>query len=101
MQVRIYQQPKTAMQSGRARTNKWVLEFEPHDRRELEPLMGWTASRDTRGQVRLWFDDKDEAVSYAQRNGYMYTVEQPHSRKIKPKAYADNFRVDRLGNWTH
>ena len=27
--ARIFQKPKNAMQSGRARTDRWILEFEP------------------------------------------------------------------------
>ena len=27
--ARIYQEPKNAMQSGRARTSRWVLEYAP------------------------------------------------------------------------
>ena len=73
MQVRIYQPPKTAMQSGRANTRRWVVEFEPESGRRIEPLMGWTSSRDTKGQVRLWFDSKDEALAYVEKHGYMYT----------------------------
>ena len=101
MQVRIFQPPKTAMQSGRARTDRWVLEFEPEAAREIDPLMGWTSSRDTPQQVRLWFDTREEAIAYAQRNGYMYSLEQPRQRDLQPKAYADNFSYRRLGRWTH
>ena len=100
-QVRIYRQAKTAMQSGRGNTRRWVAEFEPESRRELEPLMGWTSSQDTRGQVRLYFDSEAEAVAFAQRNGFMYTQETPHERRVRPKAYADNFRYDRVLRWTH
>lgn len=100
-QVRIYRQAKTAMQSGRANTDRWVLQFEPESRREVEPLMGWTSSADTRTQVRLYFDSQDEAVAYARKHGFMYTLETPRERRIQPKAYADNFRVDRLLRWTH
>ena len=89
------------MQSGRGRTKRWVLEFEPESGRQVEPLMGWTSSRDTRAQTRLWFDSKQEALAYAERHGYMYVLEEPRERKIKPKAYADNFRSDRQGRWTH
>jgi hypothetical protein len=31
----------------------------------------------------------------------MYSVEQPRERKVRPKAYGDNFRPDRLLTWTH
>ncbi len=101
MQVRIYQPPKTAMQSGRANTRRWVLEFEPTAPRQVEPLMGWTSSRDTRGQVRLRFGSSEEAVAFARKHGLMYTLERPLEKKIRPKAYADNFRYDRVGTWTH
>ena len=100
-QVRIYRQAKTAMQSGRAHTDRWVVEFEPESRREVEPLMGWTSSADTRTQLRLRFDSREEAVAYARKHGFMYTLEEPRERRLQPKAYADNFRVDRLLRWTH
>ncbi|UCF72963.1 MAG: ETC complex I subunit [Deltaproteobacteria bacterium] len=101
MQVRIYQPAKTAMQSGQANTRRWVLEFEPEAAREVEPLMGWTSSRDTKGQVRLRFDSQEEAVAFARKHGLMYTLERPQEKMPRPKAYADNFRSDRLGRWTH
>ena len=94
--VRIYQPPKTAMQSGRAMTDKWVLEFEPAAPREVEPLMGWISGRDTRRQVKLRFDTREEALAYAERNGYQVALEPTHARRFKPKSYADNFRPDRL-----
>ena len=100
-QVRIYRQAKNAMQSGRANTDRWVVEFEPESRREVEPLMGWTSSADTRAQLRLRFDSQEEAVAYAKKHGLMYTLEKPRDRRIQPKAYADNFKVDRLLRWTH
>ncbi len=101
MQVRIFQLPKTAMQQGRGLTKRWVLEFEPEAPREIEPLMGWTSSPDTRQQLRLWFESAEEAIAYAERHGYMYSVERPRERRLRPKSYAENFRVDRLQRWTH
>ena len=61
MQMRIYQPARTAMQQGRSRADRWLLEHEPESPRDLEPLMGWTSSRDTKHQVRLWFDSKEDA----------------------------------------
>src|SRR3546814_6161774 len=69
MQVRIFQPPKSPMQSGRASLRKWVMEFEPSAPREVEPLMGWTSSSDTRAQLRLRFDTLEEAIAYAQQEG--------------------------------
>jgi hypothetical protein len=100
MRVRIFKPAKTAMQSGTAKTREWVVESEPAPK-EVEALMGWTASRDTMQQVRLTFATLDEAKAYAEKNGWQYTVEMPHARAIRPKAYADNFAYNRVGRWTH
>ncbi len=99
--ARIYQPAKNAMQSGRARTKKWVLEYEPERPREIEPLMGWTASDDMKQQIVLDFDTHEEAVAYAEKHGIPYQVFEPHQPVTKPKAYSDNFRVDRRVPWTH
>jgi len=101
MQVRIYRPSKTAMQSGHAGTRRWALEFEPDAPRRVEPLMGWTSSADTKAQLRLRFDTKEEAVAYAEKHGFMYVVDEPRAPRPKPKAYADNFRYKRLFPWTH
>ncbi len=95
--VRIFRPAKTPMQSGRAKTNEWLLEFTPLDREDPDPLMGWAGSRDTLNQVRLFFPTKEEAVAFAQREGHTYTVvdERPHTAP-KPKSYSDNFKFDRV-----
>ena len=100
MKVRIYKPAKTAMQSGVGKTKEWVLESEPMPK-ILDPLMGWTGSRDTMQQVQLWFPTLEEAKVHAEKNGWQYTVEKPHERAIRPKAYADNFAYNRVGRWTH
>ena len=69
MLARIYRPAKTAMQSGKAKTNDWRLEFEPASARTIDPLMGWTSSTDMNGQVRLAFETSEEAVAYAERHG--------------------------------
>jgi ETC complex I subunit conserved region len=101
VRARIYRQPKTAMQSGRAGTHEWVLDFEPAEPRRPDPLMGWIGSADTQAQVRLRFDTRQEAVDYAEKAGIAYQVELPPPQKFRPKAYADNFRYGRTENWTH
>jgi hypothetical protein len=89
------------MQSGAANTRQWRLEFEPERRRVAEPLMGWTSSTDMLDQVRLSFDTKEEAVAYAQREGIPFRLEEPHEAKRRPLSYSDNFRFNRVGQWTH
>jgi hypothetical protein len=100
MQVRIYKPAKTAMQSGQRNTKEWVLETEPAPK-EIDPLMGWTSSRDTMQQVKLQFLTLEEAKAYAEKNGWRYTDELPKARHVRPKAYADNFAFNRVGRWTH
>ncbi len=101
MTARIYRPAKPATQSGQAKSSSWLLEFEPDTARQVEPLMGWTSSSDTRTQVRLRFATREEAVAYAQRNGLAYTITEPKSTTRRPMAYADNFKTTRLGQWTH
>lgn len=101
MTARIYRPAKTAMQSGEARTKEWVLEHEPASPRQIDPLMGWTSSRDMGAQVKLAFAAKEEAIAYAERNGLAYVVAEPKPRKPRVRSYADNFKFGRIGTWTH
>lgn len=101
MLVRIYKPAKTAMQSGRGRTHEWVLEPDLLSRRSPEPLMGWVSSADTLNQVKLRFASKDDAIAYARKKGFQFIVQEEQAAVQKPKAYADNFRFDRIGQWTH
>jgi hypothetical protein len=94
--ARIYRPSKTAMQSGRAQTRRWLLEYEPATPREPDPLMGWASARDTLNEVRMRFATLDEAVAFAEKHGVEYTVIEPHRRTAKAKSYADNFRYDRV-----
>jgi hypothetical protein len=98
--VRIYQQPKTAMQSGRAGTHEWVLAFEP-SAQHADPLMGWIGGGSPDNQLRLRFDTREEAVAYADKRGLTYEVELPRPQRFVPKSYSDNFRFGRVENWTH
>jgi ETC complex I subunit conserved region len=101
MVARIFKPSKTAMQSGPARMNEWVLDQGTQSRREIDPLMGWTSSTDMAAQIQLSFATKEEAVAYAERNGLAYVVEEPKARSAIKKSYADNFKYGRIGSWTH
>ncbi|HEX3860353.1 MAG TPA: ETC complex I subunit [Stellaceae bacterium] len=94
--ARIYRPAKTAMQSGRAKTSRWLLEYEPGSRRDPDPLMGWSSAQDTLNQVQLRFDTLDEAIAFAGKHGLEYTLIEPQARSVKTKSYADNFRYDRI-----
>lgn len=101
MTARIYKPSKTAMQSGTANTKAWMLDYEPEQPRQVEPLMGWTSSGDMRQQVRLSFASKEEAVAYCEREGIPYQVfeAKPSARRIN--SYSDNFAFKRRDAWTH
>ncbi|MBX9760445.1 MAG: ETC complex I subunit [Beijerinckiaceae bacterium] len=101
MTAKIYKPSKTATQSGQAKTSRWILENEAEKPREIEPLMGWTSSSDTRTQVKLSFATKEEAIAYAQREGLAYVVVEPHATTRRVMAYSDNFKTNRIGQWTH
>ncbi len=92
MTARIYQRPKNAMQSGKALTDQWTLEFAPSEARRADPLMGWTGSGDTQAQVVLIFATQAEAQAYADRHGIVARVQATPARRLKLQAYADNFR---------
>jgi hypothetical protein len=101
MTARIYRPAKTAMQSGAAKT-RWLLEYEPEEARQVEPLMGWTSSGDMKSQLKLWFDTAEDAIAYAVRNGIPYRVEKPaEAGPRKGMSYSDNFKFTRVGQWTH
>jgi hypothetical protein len=101
MLARIYKPAKTAMQSGKAKTKDWLLEFESASARRSDPLMGWTQSTDMNGQVSLAFETKDEAIAYAQKHGIAFRLFEPKEPKRILKAYADNFAAGRRQPWTH
>lgn len=103
MRARIYKPARNAMQSGSAKSKRWVLEFAPASRREVDPLMGWTSSSDTQSQVKLRFDSKDAALEYAGEHGIEAAVFEPKTRKanIRAGGYGENFATHRRTVWTH
>ena len=101
MLARIYRPAKTAMQSGKAKSHDWRLEFEPATARTQDPLTGWTSTTDMNGQVRLTFETKEEAVEYAERHGIAFRLHEPQDAPLILKASADNFATNRKQPWTH
>jgi len=96
MEARIYQPAKNAMQSGRGKSNRWVLEYQQASARQIDSLMGWTGSSDTNTQLKMQFETQEEAEAYATKQGLNYHVLQPKSRIVRSKSYSDNFRTDRI-----
>ncbi|WP_419796713.1 MAG: ETC complex I subunit [Terasakiella sp.] len=96
MDVRIYQPAKNAMQSGRAKTKIWILEFMPIAAERADDLMGWTGGGDTRKQLQMKFESKEQAIAFAKKKGLSFTVKEPKARKLQIKNYADNFALNRV-----
>ena len=101
MTAKIYRPAPNAMQSGKARSQEWLLEFESTTPRTVDPLMGWISNADTSSQVRMWFDTREEAIEFAKRQGIPFQVAESREPARIIKAYADNFAADRRRPWTH
>ncbi len=91
-EARIYKRPQSAMQSGKALTDQWVLDFVPAEAKKADPLMGWSGSGDTRQQVKLTFESCEAAQAYAAKYNISARVHTVPPKKLKLQAYADNFR---------
>ena len=101
MTIKIYIPAKTSMQAGQGKSKKWLAEYVSDSEKVKDTLMGWNSSLDTKSQIRLFFDTKDQAIEWAKKNNYQYFIEEPKSKKIKPKNYASNFDINRKESWTH
>lgn len=101
MLARIFKPAKNAMQSGKALTKRWRLEFEPARALRPDALMGWISSADTRGQVRIDFDTKEAAIAFAREHGIPHQVIDPPEAKRQIKSYSDNFAFRRREPWSH
>ena len=92
MKAKIFKPAKTAMQSGRAKYNKWVLKFTDEKNQFRDSMMGWNGGSSTVSQIELKFSSKEEAVNYAKKNSIDYEVLETSERKVINKSYADNFK---------
>ena len=103
MFARIFKTGQTATQSGTARSENWVLEFDSSESKKIDPLMGWTGSNNTQSQVKLMFKNKEDASAYAEKQGLIYTVIESQRRKpiLRKNGYGENFATNRKTSWTH
>ncbi len=92
MKFRIFQPAKSAMQSGKKNTKKWLmLPIGNEAIRSVNPLTGWISAKDTSSQFRFEFSSKDSAIEFAKKSGFEFVVEEPKISAIKPKSYSSNF----------
>ena len=90
--ARITEEQRKTTQSGKAKAGRWTLEYERSEALKPDPLTGWAGSGDTRTQIRLNFDSKDEALAYAKAKGLAVHLVPAAPIALKLQAYADNFR---------
>ncbi|KAI1373244.1 ETC complex I subunit conserved region-domain-containing protein [Hypoxylon crocopeplum] len=91
--VRIYQPSKPATQSGNWGSHHWRMDWDvlAKGHRWENPLMGWQSSGDFMQGTKLEFKSKEDAIAFAEKQGYEYFVQEPNERAFTPKAYANNF----------
>ncbi|XP_060927197.1 NADH dehydrogenase [ubiquinone] iron-sulfur protein 4, mitochondrial [Limanda limanda] len=92
--VHIFVPSKTAMQSGSNSTKKWKIDFDTRERWE-NPLMGWASSADPLSNMTLSFSSKEDAVAFAEKNGWSYDITERRSAKPRVKSYGANFSWDK------
>lgn len=84
------------MQSGKAKTKLWLLEFLLSPTFFKDELTGWTGSTSTLPQAKLQFKTIDEAIQYAEQHKIELFIETPKLPILFPKTYSDNFRFNRI-----
>ncbi|KAG6812567.1 hypothetical protein H0H92_002219 [Tricholoma furcatifolium] len=91
--VRIYQPTQNTMQSGGAKSERWRIDFDilQGAGRWENPLMGYASSADYMQGTRMSFRSKEDAIHFAEKQGWDYFVQPPTARRIPPKNYSENF----------
>ncbi|MCJ1427580.1 NADH:ubiquinone oxidoreductase 21kD subunit [Sticta canariensis] len=91
--ARIYRPAKTATQSGDWHGHHWRMDWDilQKGHRWENALMGWQSSADFLQGTHLNFKSKEDAIHFAEKQGYEYFVQEPNERRMLPKAYANNF----------
>lgn len=92
MKATIYKPAKTAMQSGKAGGDFWLLEFEKSEGFKIDPIMHWVASSNMQKQVILKFPSQAKAIEYARKHNIEFNLITPKAKKIILRSYASNFK---------
>ncbi len=90
-----------ALQSGGLADRKWVLEFPRDYKITVDPLTGNTGTADMMQEVKLDFDNKEDAIAYAKTGGIAFQLLERKQHKPKGRSYGENFAFDRKFPWTH
>ncbi|KAI0822218.1 ETC complex I subunit conserved region-domain-containing protein [Trametes gibbosa] len=91
--VRIFQPTRSTTQSGTGKSNRWRIDWDilPGGGRWENPLMGWASSADYMQGTRLSFRTKEDAIHFAEKQGWDYYIGPTEINRIPPKNYSENF----------
>lgn len=91
--VRIYQEAKSATQSGRFNSSHWKLNWDVLGKgnRWENDLIGYQSSADYMQGTTMKFDTKEAAIRFAEGQGWDHYVQEPKKRHFRKKEYAMNF----------
>ncbi|KAI5117456.1 hypothetical protein M0805_005833 [Coniferiporia weirii] len=91
--VRVYKPTRSTMQSGGARGEKWRIDFDilQGGGRWENPLMGWASSADYVQGTRLSFRSKEDAIHFAEKQGWDYFIQPDTVKRVPPKNYSENY----------
>jgi hypothetical protein len=92
MKARIFKPCQNQMQSGKKNNKYWVLEYITQHPVKHDEIMGWSSSDDTQKQIKLKFENQDDAINFAILNKIDYELVDSNKQKIHIKSYADNFK---------
>ncbi|CAG8532003.1 11585_t:CDS:2 [Diversispora eburnea] len=92
--VRIYKPSKTAMQSGTHNTKHWRIDFDVLEKGDKweNPLMGWFSSADYMQALQMKFNTKEDAIHFAEKQGWDHYVQEHYEPQFRKKVYADNYK---------
>jgi len=91
--VRIFQPTRNTMQSGGSKGTRWRIDFDilqGGDRWE-NALMGWASSADYVQPLRMNFTSKEDAIHFAEKQGWDYYVQPETVKRVPPKNYSESF----------
>ena len=93
LMCRIHKPVKPATQSGSWGSHAWRMDWDVLSKghRWENPLMGWQSSADFMQGTNIKFMSKEDAIAFAEKQGYEWYVSEPQERRFVPKAYANNF----------
>ena len=91
VKAKAYKNSTSSTQSGKKRTDYWILEPICSQNYVRDDLMGWSGGSDIKGQIKLKFSSINDLERYAEKNKIALEIIQPKEKKVIIKSYADNF----------